>query len=236
MSALLILSCISAAKSWNSLLSFSLGLLVIFSPNFLKLFSRFRVGDEIGLVCGTPWDWLGIGWSWVSKDLTETVCVLVGCCSFEEKAVLETRLIENVTGQWVLYDHDVLADNLEFCVFLAFEEVTGRNEAISVLNDGDVIVRWLEQGEVMEATELSDRILVWDNDDTPLMELEKLGDLLLIFWPIKATKFIFWFMWSPLYARYVTPLSITYAAQLYPIPLTLTPYPAPSLLTPSPSR
>lgn len=107
--------------------------------------------------------------------------MLVGCCSFEEKAVLETRLIENVTGQWVLDDHDVLADNLEFCVILAFEEVTGRNEAISVINDGDVIVRWPEQGEVMEATELSDGILVCDNDDTPLMELEKLGDLLLIF-------------------------------------------------------
>ena len=52
--------------------------------------------------------------------------MLVGCCSFEEKAVLETRLI----------DHDVLADNLEFCDILAFEEVTGRNDAIPVLNDG----------------------------------------------------------------------------------------------------
>ena len=107
--------------------------------------------------------------------------MLVGCCSFEEKAVLETILIENVTGQWILDDHDVLADNLEFCVILAFEEVTGRNEAISVINDGDVIVRWPEQGEVMEATELSDGILVCDNDDTPLMGLEKRDDLLLIF-------------------------------------------------------
>ena len=107
--------------------------------------------------------------------------MLVGCCSFEEKAVLETILIENVTGQWILDDHDVLANNLEFCVILAFEEVTGRNEAISVINDGDVIVRWPEQGEVMEATELSDGILVCDNDDTPLMGLEKLDDLLLIF-------------------------------------------------------
>ena len=43
---------------------------------------------------------------------------------------------------------------------MAFEEVTGRNDAISVINDGDVIVRWPEQGEVMEATELSDGILV----------------------------------------------------------------------------
>ena len=43
---------------------------------------------------------------------------------------------------------------------MAFEEVTGRNEAISVLNDGDVIVRWPEQEEVMEATKLSDGILV----------------------------------------------------------------------------
>ena len=91
------------------------------------------------------------------------------------------------------------ADNLEFCVIFSFEEVTGRNDAIPVLNDANVIFRWPEQGVVMEATKLSDGILVWDNDDTPLMELEKLGDLLLIFWPIKATKFIFWFMWSPLY-------------------------------------
>ena len=43
---------------------------------------------------------------------------------------------------------------------MAFEEVTERNEAISVLNDGDVIVHWREQGEVMEATKLSDGILV----------------------------------------------------------------------------
>ena len=107
--------------------------------------------------------------------------MLVGCCSFEEKAVLETILIENVTGQWILDDPDVLANNLEFCVILAFEEVTRRNEAIPVINDGDVIFRWPEQGVVMEATELSDRILVCDNDDTPLMGLEKLDDLLLIF-------------------------------------------------------
>ena len=107
--------------------------------------------------------------------------MLVGCCSFEEKAVLETILIENVKGQWVLDDHDVLADNLEFCVILAFEEVTRRNEAIPVINDGDVIFRWPEQGVVMEATELSDGTLVCDNDDTPLMGLEKLDDLLLIF-------------------------------------------------------
>lgn len=107
--------------------------------------------------------------------------MLVGCCSFEEKAVLETILIENVTGQWILDDHDVLADNLEFCVILAFEEVTRRNEAIPVINDGDVIFRWPEQGVVMEATELSDGILVGDNDDTPLMGLEKRDDLLLIF-------------------------------------------------------
>ena len=107
--------------------------------------------------------------------------MLVGCCSFEEKAVLETILIENVTGQWVLDDHDVLADNLEFYVILAFEEVTRRNEAIPVINDGDVIFRWPEQGVVMEATELSDGTLVCDNDDTPLMGLEKLDDLLLIF-------------------------------------------------------
>ena len=73
------------------------------------------------------------------------------------------------------------ADNLEFCVIFSFEEVTGRNDAIPLLNDGDVIFRWPEQGVVMEATELSDGILVCDNDDTPLMELEKLGDLLLIF-------------------------------------------------------
>lgn len=84
--------------------------------------------------------------------------MLVGCCSFEEKAVLETILIENVTGQWILDDHDVLANNLEFCVILAFEEVTRRNEAIPVINDGDVIFRWPEQGVVMEATELSDGI------------------------------------------------------------------------------
>lgn len=49
------------------------------------------------------------------------------------------------------------------------------------LMTGDVIFRWPEQGVVMEATELSDGILVCHNDDTPLMELEKLGDLLLIF-------------------------------------------------------
>ena len=107
--------------------------------------------------------------------------MLVGCCSFEEKVVLETIPIENVTGQWILDDHDVLADNIEFCVILAFEEVTRRNEAIPVINDGDVIFRWPEQGVVMEATELSDGILVCDNDDTPLMGLEKLDDLLLIF-------------------------------------------------------
>lgn len=215
MSALLILSFISAAKSWNSSLCFSLRLLVIVSSNLSKRFSRFRVCSEIVFVCGTPWDWLGICLSWVSKDLTETVCVLVGCCGFEEKADLE-KWLEDVRSKCVPDDQDVLLDNLEFCVILAFEEVTGRNEAISVLNDGDVIVCWPEQGEVMEATKLPDGILVWDNDDTPLMELEKLGDLLLIFWPIKATKFIFWFVWSPLYG--------TLRLYLLPIPHSFIPY------------
>ena len=62
---------------------------------------------------------------------------------------------------------------------MAFEEVSERIEAIPVLNEGFMLVRWPEGGEETEATELAVSITVM-GDDTLLTGLEKLGNVISV--------------------------------------------------------
>lgn len=62
---------------------------------------------------------------------------------------------------------------------MAFEEVSELIEAIPVLNEGFMLVRWPEGGEETEATELAVSITVM-GDDTLLTGLEKLGNVISV--------------------------------------------------------
>ena len=62
---------------------------------------------------------------------------------------------------------------------MAFEEVSELIEAIPVLNEGFMLVRWPEGGEKTEATELAVSITVM-GDDTLLTGLEKLGNVISV--------------------------------------------------------